>query len=116
MNEVKKERIYLDPKLNTLPDYYNRDIVKVLTKNLKEAYIFWGVSSNSFEKILNAFVCKKEEVYFKLMVNYTQEDKVQRYKEIFLPPFTNNWFLQFDQRIKNFFMSLHFVFLRIIYH
>ena len=101
MNEGKKERIYLDPRLNTLPDYYDRDIVKVLTKNLKEAYVFWGISSNSFSKILNAFNCEKNEVYFKLMVNYAQEDKVHRHKEIFLPPFTNNWFLQFEQRIKN---------------
>lgn len=101
MNEGKKERIYLDPKLNTLPDYYDRDIVKVLTKNLKEAYVFWGISSNSFNKILSAFNCDKDQVYFKLMVNYAQEDKVHRHKEIFLPPFTNNWFLQFEQRIKN---------------
>ena len=71
MNEVKKEKIYLDPKLNSLPDYYDRDIVKVLTKNLKEAYVFWGISSKSFEKILNAFNCSKEDVYFKLLVNYS---------------------------------------------
>lgn len=101
MNEAKKERIYLDPRLNALPDYYDRDIVKVLTKNLKEAYVFWGVSSSSFNKILTAFNCEKNEVYFKLVVNYATEDKVHRHKEIFLPPFTNNWFLQFDQRIKN---------------
>lgn len=101
MNEVKRERIYLDPKLNSLPDYYDRDIVKVLTKNLKEAYVFWGINSKSFEKILNAFNCSKEDVYFKLLVNYTQEDKIRRHKEIFLPPFTNNWFLEFEQRIKN---------------
>jgi len=101
MNEVKKEKIYLDPKLNILPNYYDRDIVKVLTKNLKEAYVFWGISSKSFEKILNAFNCSREDVYFKLLVNYMQEDKVRRHKEIFLPPFTNNWFLEFEQRIKN---------------
>jgi hypothetical protein len=101
MNESTKERIYLDPKLNTLPDYYDRDIVKVLTKNLKEVYAFWGISSSSFGKILNAFNCKKEEVFFKLIVDYMQEDKVRRHKEIFLPPFTNNWFLQFEKRIKN---------------
>ena len=101
MSEVKRERIYLDPRLNILPDYYDRDIVKVLTKNLKEAYVFWGVSSQSFEKILNAFQCIKEEIYFKLLVNYKQEDKIQRHKEIYLPPFTNNWFLQFEQKIKN---------------
>lgn len=101
MSEEKRERIYLDPKLNTLPDYYDRDIVKVLTKNLKEAYVFWGISSQSFEKILNAFQCIREEIYFKLMINYKQEDKIQRHKEIYLPPFTNNWFLQFEQKIKN---------------
>jgi hypothetical protein len=99
MNEGKKERIYLDPRLNTLPDYYDRDIVKVLTKNLKEAYVFWGVSSSSFNKILSAFNCEKNEVYFKLMVNYAQEDKVHRHKEIFLASLYKQ--LVFTIRAKN---------------
>ncbi|HMV42243.1 MAG TPA: DUF4912 domain-containing protein [Leptospiraceae bacterium] len=101
MTEEKKSRIYLDPKFDRLPDYYNRDIVKILTKNLKEAYVFWGISTESFKKILDTFNCSKNEVYFKLIVRYAQEDKIHRHKEIFLPPFTNNWFLEFDQRIKN---------------
>ena len=101
MNEGMKKRIYLDPNLNRLSEYYDRDIVKVLSKNLKEAYLFWGISTKSFENILNTFECSKEEIFFKLLVNYRQEDKIQRHKEIFVPPFTNNWFLQFEQTIKS---------------
>lgn len=99
----KRARIYLDPIMNNLREYYDRDIVKILTKNLKEVFVFWGISSQSFDNILKVLnVSTREEVHFKLLVKYKKEDKqypIQNF--IHLPPFTNNWYLKFDERVRN---------------
>ena len=48
--ETKGSVIYNEPEKNTLPVYYGRDIIKVLTKNPKEVYIFWGISEDAHRK------------------------------------------------------------------
>jgi hypothetical protein len=43
--------IYHEPQINSLLGYYGRDIIKVLSKNPKEIFVFWGISEDSFSKI-----------------------------------------------------------------
>ncbi|HNF16184.1 MAG TPA: hypothetical protein PK453_21160, partial [Leptospiraceae bacterium] len=44
MKETTTENsgIYLEEAMNRIPEYYDRDIIKILLKNPKEAFVFWG--------------------------------------------------------------------------
>ncbi|MCB1190858.1 MAG: DUF4912 domain-containing protein [Leptospiraceae bacterium] len=97
----KRSRIYQDLVFNYLPDYYNRDILKILIKNPKEAFAFWGISSGSFESIKKALNTDLNDVYLKLILYYTNTEKHHIDKVIDLPPFTNNFLIKFDEPIKN---------------
>lgn len=97
----KKPRIYQDLAFNYLPDYYNRDILKILIKNPKEAFSFWGISSQSFENIKKALNTDLNDVYYKLILYYTNQEKNHVDRVIDLPPYTNNYLIKFDEPIKN---------------
>jgi hypothetical protein len=96
-----KLRIYLDPKFDTLPEYYDRDIIKILTKNPKEVFIFWGVSFNTLNRILAFFDKPKEDLSYKMLVGYVDEHKHHVVTEILLKPFTSSYNLKFHQPVEN---------------
>ncbi|MCB1180116.1 MAG: hypothetical protein KDK36_21235, partial [Leptospiraceae bacterium] len=62
---IEKTEIYLEPKMDQIPEYYDRDIIKVLTKNPKEIYVFWGISLNTFENIKNFFGLEESKIHYK---------------------------------------------------
>jgi hypothetical protein len=95
------KRIYLDPKLDKLPEYYDRDIIKVFIKNPKEAYILWGISLTTVNRILKFFHCSKEQISFKLKVIYYDNQKIFHEQEIQLKPFTTSYLLKLDIPVKN---------------
>ncbi|MCB1160070.1 MAG: DUF4912 domain-containing protein, partial [Leptospiraceae bacterium] len=77
-----------------------RDVVKILVKNPTEAYCFWSMSKITLDKIQKSLNSKLEEVALKLNVSY--EKKGTSVEEVIdLPPFTNNWTLNFDASPKN---------------
>ncbi len=94
VDPIKKIRIYEDPTLENLPDFYDRDIVKILQKNPNEAYLFWEISKATFEKVLKSLGSEEKDIYLKLLVNF--KNTSQHFQEIKIPPFTNNWYLKFD--------------------
>ncbi|MDX1958883.1 MAG: DUF4912 domain-containing protein [Leptospiraceae bacterium] len=97
----EKKRIYLDPALDKLPEYYDRDIIKVLTKNPKEVFIFWGVSLSTQDKITDFFQCSKEEISYSLKISYQDEAKNHHKRDIALKAFTTSYLLKFDSPVKN---------------
>lgn len=104
MNEQvinEKNGIYNEPKLNSLPGYYGRDIIKVLSKNPREVVIFWGISEQSFSMIASFFKANLEDIHYKLYVRYTNEAKHTQFLEVYLQPFTTSYVLKFDSPVKN---------------
>ncbi len=99
--ETKGSGIYNEPDKNTLPVYYGRDIIKVLTKNPKEVYIFWGISEESFGKIKVFFNVSLEDIRYKLHVRFSDENKHSHFMEVYLPPFTVSYLVKFDYPVKN---------------
>jgi hypothetical protein len=97
----KKPGIYHEPEMDHVTDYYDRDIVKVLTKNPREVFIFWGISSASFAKIIKELDSNRENIRLQLIVNFNIE-KRHAQQIINLPPFTNSWILRFDTPVRNF--------------
>ncbi|MCP5512996.1 MAG: DUF4912 domain-containing protein [Leptospiraceae bacterium] len=97
----EKTGIYLEPQMDTIPEYYDRDIIKVLTKNPIEVFIFWGVSQHSFKRIKDFFQVDLESVHYKLFIRYTDEDKHSHFNEIHLSAFTTSYVLKFPFPVKN---------------
>ncbi|NBU96628.1 MAG: DUF4912 domain-containing protein [Spirochaetia bacterium] len=93
--------IYHEPQINSLSGYYGRDIIKVLSKNPKEVFVFWGISEDSFTKIKSHFNLNLEEIHYKLLVRYSTEDKLKNVIEIYLPPFTTSYIIKFEYPVKN---------------
>ncbi len=100
MEETNLKKFYLDSKIDVLPTYYNRDIIKILLINPKSIYILWGISEASYSKIKESFHCNLEDINFRLAIHFKTENKIQKSKLIELPPFTNNWFVNFDEKAK----------------
>jgi hypothetical protein len=94
-------KIYFDAKFNSLPTYYNRDIVKVFLVNPKCIYVMWGISQESFDKLCEVLNCKREELRFRLLIHYKTEDKSVTSRTITLPPFTTNWFVDFLEKARD---------------
>lgn len=104
MNDKKldeKNGIYKESQMNSLQGYYGRDIIKVLSKNPKEVFIFWGISEESFSTIKSFFQTPLEEIQYKLHVRYLDETKHTQFLEVHLPPFTTSYVLKFDSTVKN---------------
>lgn len=96
-----KSGLYDEPQMKSLSGYYGRDIIKVLSKNPKELFIFWGISEASFITIKNFFSVELEEVRYKLYVRYSDDSKHMQFREIYLPPFTTSFVLKLDTPVKN---------------
>jgi hypothetical protein len=90
-----KTGIYLEPEMDNLPVYYDRDIIKILTKNPKEVFIFWGISQSTLQKIKEFFGPEQSEMDFKIYLRYQDEQKHVHFQEIFLPPFTTSYVVKF---------------------
>lgn len=89
-----KTGIYLEPEMDNLPVYYDRDIIKILTKNPKEVFIFWGVASSTLQKI-REFFGSDQDLDFKLYLRYHDDHKHVHFQEILLPPFTTSYVVKF---------------------
>jgi hypothetical protein len=100
MEEANVKKFYLDKKIDFVPTYYNRDIIKILLVNPKSIYILWGISEASYSKIKESFHCNLEDINFRLAIHFKTENKIQKSKLIELPPFTNNWFVNFEEKAK----------------
>ncbi len=99
---VEKEvGIYHEPQVNSLLGYYGRDIIKVLSKNPKEVFVFWGISENSFSKIKSHFNSNLEDIHYKLLIRYSTEEKLKNVLEIYLPPFTTSYVIKYEYPVKN---------------
>lgn len=102
MEEAKLEKgIYLEPEMENLPVYYDRDIIKVLTKNPKEVMVLWGISLESFQKIKNFFQCDESKIHYKLYIRYVGEDKNTYFQKIYLPPFSSSYVVKFLNPVRN---------------
>lgn len=93
--------IYDESQMTSLQGYYGRDIIKVLSKNPKEVFIFWGISMESFSTIRSFFQVPLEEIQYKLHIRYSDETKHIQFLEVRLSPFTTSYVLKFDSTVRN---------------
>jgi hypothetical protein len=100
-NKLEKKGIYLEPEMENLPEYYDRDIIKVLTKNPKEVMVLWGISLSSYQKIKDFFQCDESQIHYKLYVRYYGEDKNTYFQKIYLPPYSSSYVIKFLHPVHN---------------
>ncbi|HMV78701.1 MAG TPA: DUF4912 domain-containing protein [Leptospiraceae bacterium] len=103
MKETTTENsgIYLEEAMNRIPEYYDRDIIKILLKNPKEAFVFWGISLDSYKKIEDYFGKSRNEIRYKLFVRYLDESKTPHFQEILLAPYAQSYVIKFLGPVKN---------------
>jgi hypothetical protein len=99
--ENEKNGIYYEEQMDRIPEYYDRDIIKVLTKNPLEVFIFWGISQHSFKRIQEFFQSSLHEIQYKLFIRFTDDLRHSHFQEIYLPPFTTSYVLKFLAPVKN---------------
>jgi hypothetical protein len=92
----QSSKIYNSPDNKRLPNYYDRDIVKILVRNPIEAFAFWGISSKTFQNVQSLLKTAMEEVFLKLHIKFFDEHSHFRENIITLPPFTDNWLMRFE--------------------
>ncbi len=93
-------QIYYEPEMENLPTYYDRDIIKILTKNPKEVFIFWGISQSTLQKI-KEFFGEQTTLDYKLYLRYNDENKHHYFQEILLAPFTTSYVVKFLEPVFN---------------
>ncbi|WP_083930026.1 hypothetical protein [Leptospira yanagawae] len=95
-------KIYNDSKFTKHPTYPTNDLVKVLVRSPKEAFVFWKFSPTTLEKITNDLdVPSTNRLKFRLKVEYQNvfgSDRVEWYD---LPPFTESYYLKFMFPVRN---------------
>lgn len=96
---LNEDKIYFSKELNQLPNYYNRDLIKVLFVNPKTIFLLWGISSNTYKKLENDFNTSSEKIQFELLIHFKDENKKNHTKKISLPPFSTNWFHDFKELV-----------------
>lgn len=89
-------KIYNDSKFTKHPSYPTNDLIKVLVRSPKEAFVFWKFSEKTFERITNDLESTSTDgLRFRLKVEYQNvfgSDRVEWYD---LAPFTESYYLKF---------------------
>ncbi|TGM03854.1 hypothetical protein [Leptospira jelokensis] len=95
-------KIYNDSKFTKHPTYPTNDLVKVLVRSPKEAFVFWKFSPATLERVRNELdVPSTNSLTFRLKVEYQNvfgSDRVEWYD---LPPFTESYYLKFMFPVRN---------------
>ena len=92
----QSSKFYSNLSNKRLPNYYDRDIVKILVRNPIEAFAFWGISSKTFQNVQSFLKTSMEEVFLKLHIKFFDEHSHFRENIITLPPYTDNWLMRFE--------------------
>jgi len=97
----KLPKIYNDSKYTKHPSYPTEDLIKVLVRSPKEAFVFWKFSENTLERMTKELEVQTTDVLkFRLKVEYQNvfgSDRVEWYD---LHPFTESYYLKFMFPVK----------------
>lgn len=89
-------KIYEDEKFQKPLGSPITDIIKILTKNPWEAFIFWNINPDTFQKSLDHFQTSNESVKMEICLDYNDISGVK--KSIYIPihPLSNNYYYKFE--------------------
>lgn len=103
---VSKFSIYLDEKIQQPLRTPGKDIIKILTRNPYEAYIFWNVLPGTYDKALQFFQQESTHVGLEILLEYSLPDGNQHSQRISVHPLSQNYFCRFLGHVSHLKVSL----------
>ncbi|MCG9875481.1 MAG: DUF4912 domain-containing protein [Leptospiraceae bacterium] len=94
-------KIYEDEKFQKPLSYLNFDIIKILTKNPWEAYIFWNINGNTYQKCVDHFQVPSESIQLEICLDYLEENGIKKTRSISIHPLSNNYYCKFENPVAN---------------
>lgn len=89
-------KIYNDSNFTKHPTFPSMDLVKVLVRSPKEAFVFWKFSSETMERITKELESPNTEgLKFRLKVEYQNVFGSDRVEWMELLPFTESYYMKF---------------------
>lgn len=99
--EEKPYKIYEDPNLLKTPSFPEKDIIKILTRNPLEVFIFWNISPSTFEKSIHYFQADPNQIGLELQLEYNDDSGKPISTKIPIHPLSKNYFCRFPSPVKN---------------
>lgn len=94
-------KIYEDEKFQKPLSYLNFDIIKILTKNPWEAYIFWNINGNTYQKCVDHFQVSNESIQLEICLDFLDENGIKKTLSIPIHPLSNNYYCKFENPVAN---------------
>jgi len=101
--------IYTDQELQRPLQPPNKDIIKILTRNPFEVFIFWNILPSTFQRSIDFFNVEKERIGLELVLEYNTEAGNPVVQKIAIHPLSQNYFCRFLNPVLNLRVTLYAV-------
>lgn len=99
---TSQKSIYNDSKFTKHPEFPREDLMRVLIRTPREAFVFWKFSPKTFQNLLNELESPSTEgLHFRLKVEYKNIFGSERTDFYDLAPFTESYYLKFMFPVKD---------------
>ncbi|PJZ45623.1 hypothetical protein [Leptospira brenneri] len=94
--QKQTKSIYNDSKFTKHPEFPAEDLIRILIRTPKEAFVFWKFSENTLKKLLKDLDSPSTDgLRFRLKVEYKNIFGSERTEIYDLAPFTESYYLKF---------------------
>jgi hypothetical protein len=100
-NKSKAIRIYENPDFQKPLNYPPHDLIKILTRNPLEAYIFWNILPGTFQKCLDFFQSQAEHIQLEIHLEYNSLEGDKQTRIIQIHPLSTNYYCQFPHPVNH---------------
>lgn len=94
-NSSTNYSIYTDTKIQKPLQNPGKDIIKVLIRNSYEAYIFWNILPDTYNKAVDYFSKPTDELELELKLEYSVGNGDKFHRSIRIHPLSQNYFCRF---------------------
>jgi hypothetical protein len=101
--------VYTDESLQMPLKHPKKDIIKILSRNPWEAYIFWNLMPVTFQKALDYFQRESSTVGLELALEYHSMDGKIHVQRVSIHPLSQNYYCRFPGAVSNFKATLYAV-------
>lgn len=101
--------IYTDENLQKPLRSPGKDVIKVLTRNPYEAYIFWNIMPSTYQNAIDYFQKESTQVGLEICLEYTLPDGSRNNQRVSIHPLSQNYFCRFLGPVSHLKVSLYAV-------
>lgn len=101
--------IYTEESLQKPLKHPKKDLIKILSRNPWEAYIFWNLMPDTFQRALDYFQKESSTVGLELNLEYMTADGKTHVQKVGIHPLSQNYYCRFQSAVNNFKVTLYAV-------